>query len=66
MSSRVRGAASSGVRRCWMRVKYLIALALSHGAELFLFDEPTSGLDPVSRDELLELFHALVRGRSGG
>lgn len=43
-----------------MRVKYLIALALSHGAELFLFDEPTSGLDPVSRDELLELFRALV------
>ena len=43
-----------------MRVKYLIALALSHHAELFLFDEPTSGLDPVSRDELLELFQALV------
>lgn len=43
-----------------MRVKYLIALALSHGAELFLFDEPTSGLDPVSRDELLELFRALT------
>ena len=43
-----------------MRVKYLIALALSHGAELFLFDEPTSGLDPVSRDELLELFQALA------
>lgn len=45
-----------------MRVKYLIALALSHKAELFLFDEPTSGLDPVSRDELLELFRALVAG----
>ena len=43
-----------------MRVKYLIALALSHGAELFIFDEPTSGLDPVSRDELLELFRALT------
>ena len=43
-----------------MRVKYLIALALSHGAELFIFDEPTSGLDPVSRDELLELFRALA------
>lgn len=44
-----------------MRVKYLIALALSHRAELFLFDEPTSGLDPVSRDELLTLFRALVK-----
>lgn len=43
-----------------MRVKYLIALALSHGAELFIFDEPTSGLDPVSRDELLELFQTLA------
>lgn len=43
-----------------MRVKYLIALALSHRAELFLFDEPTSGLDPVSRDELLTLFRALT------
>ena len=43
-----------------MRVKYLVALALSHHAELFLFDEPTSGLDPVSRDELLTIFRALA------
>ena len=43
-----------------MRVKYLIALALSHHAELFIFDEPTSGLDPVSRDELLTIFQALT------
>lgn len=43
-----------------MKVKYLIALALSHHAELFLFDEPTSGLDPVSRDELLTIFRALT------
>ena len=43
-----------------MRVKYLIALALSHGAELLIFDEPTSGLDPVSRDELLTLFRAIA------
>lgn len=39
-----------------MKVKYALALALSHGAELLILDEPTSGLDPVSRDELLELF----------
>ena len=44
-----------------MRVKALVALALSHRAELFIFDEPTSGLDPVSRDELLTLFRALVK-----
>lgn len=49
-----------------MRVKYAIALALSHRAELLILDEPTSGLDPVARDDLLELFLALVRreGRS--
>jgi len=44
-----------------MRVKYLVALALSHGAVLFVMDEPTSGLDPVSRDELVGLFRTLVR-----
>ena len=39
-----------------MRVKYMLALALSHDARLLILDEPTSGLDPVSRDELMELF----------
>lgn len=43
-----------------MRVKYLIALALSHNAKLLILDEPTSGLDPVSRDELTGLFRAIV------
>jgi len=38
-----------------MRVKYSLALALSHNAELIILDEPTSGLDPVSRDELLDI-----------
>ena len=38
-----------------MKVKYLLALALSHNAKLLILDEPTSGLDPVSRDELTEL-----------
>ena len=31
-----------------MQVKYALALALSHGAELLILDEPTSGLDPFS------------------
>lgn len=39
-----------------MKIKYLLALALSHGADLLILDEPTSGLDPVSREELLEVF----------
>ena len=43
-----------------MKVKYMIALALSHNARLLILDEPTSGLDPVSRDELVELFRAIV------
>lgn len=43
-----------------MKVKYLIALALSHDARILILDEPTSGLDPVSRDDLTELFSALV------
>jgi len=43
-----------------MRVKFGIALALSHDAKLFILDEPTSGLDPVARDEVLELFQELV------
>ena len=43
-----------------MKVKYLLALALSHNAKLLILDEPTSGLDPVSRDELVALFRAIV------
>ena len=43
-----------------MKVKYLLALALSHNAKLLILDEPTSGLDPVSRDELVVLFRAIV------
>ena len=43
-----------------MRVKYSIALALSHEARFIVLDEPTSGLDPVARDELLEVFQELI------
>ncbi|MBO4925691.1 MAG: ABC transporter ATP-binding protein [Clostridia bacterium] len=42
-----------------MKIKYALALALSHGAELLILDEPTSGLDPVSREELTEIFLSL-------
>lgn len=42
-----------------MKVKYQLALAMSHGAQLLILDEPTSGLDPVSRDDLLDLFLTL-------
>jgi ABC-2 type transport system ATP-binding protein len=43
-----------------MRVKFSLALALSHHARLLILDEPTSGLDPFSRDELLLLFQNLI------
>ncbi|MBN2984614.1 ABC transporter ATP-binding protein [Cohnella algarum] len=44
-----------------MKVKYSLALALSHGAKLLVLDEPTSGLDPVARDDLLDTFQELVQ-----
>ncbi len=43
-----------------MRVKFALALALSHRAKLLILDEPTSGLDPVSRDELLDIFRDII------
>lgn len=45
-----------------MKIKFALALALSHNAKLLILDEPTSGLDPVSRDDLLELFQELIEG----
>ena len=44
-----------------MKVKYSVAIALSHHAELLILDEPTSGLDPVSRDEVLDIFREIVK-----
>jgi len=38
-----------------MKMKLMLAVAMSHGAKLLILDEPTSGLDPVARDELLEI-----------
>lgn len=44
-----------------MRVKFSIALALSHGAKLLIMDEPTSGLDPLSREEFCDILLEIVR-----
>ena len=46
-----------------MKVKYSVAIALSHNAELLILDEPTSGLDPVSRDEVLDIFREIVKNK---
>lgn len=47
-----------------MKVKFSLALALSHSADLLILDEPTSGLDPVSRDEILDILSAFRRTRA--
>lgn len=47
-----------------MRVKYALALALSHNAKLLILDEPTSGLDPISRDDLLDVFRGIIEDGS--
>lgn len=46
-----------------MKVKYSVAIALSHHAELLILDEPTSGLDPVSREEVLDIFRQIVKDK---
>ncbi len=38
-----------------MKMKYALALALSHNAELLIMDEPTSGLDPLIRSQILKV-----------
>lgn len=44
-----------------MKVKFALALALSHGAKLLIMDEPTSGLDPLSREEFCDIILQLVQ-----
>lgn len=44
-----------------MKVKFSLALAMSHGAKLLILDEPTSGLDPVSREEFCDIILDLVK-----
>lgn len=44
-----------------MKMKFSLALALSHRAELIIMDEPTSGLDPVFRIEMLEILQSLIQ-----
>lgn len=38
-----------------MRMKFALALALSHNADLLIMDEPTSGLDPLIRSQLMKI-----------
>jgi ABC-2 type transport system ATP-binding protein len=43
-----------------MKMKLMLAVAMSHGARLLVLDEPTSGLDPLARDELLDILQAYI------
>lgn len=49
-----------------MKMKYSLAIALSHKAELLIMDEPTSGLDPLVRSELLEVLADVVQDENRG
>lgn len=44
-----------------MKMKFSLAIALSHQAELLIMDEPTSGLDPLIRAELLDVLQSLLQ-----
>lgn len=49
-----------------MKMKYALALALSHNAELLIMDEPTSGLDPVIRSQLLKTLSEYMKNGGKG
>ncbi|MBS4209236.1 ABC transporter ATP-binding protein [Bacillus sp. FJAT-50079] len=44
-----------------MKMKFAIAIALSHHPDLIILDEPTSGLDPVFRRELLDILQDFIQ-----
>ena len=48
-----------------MKMKYSLALALSHDAELLIMDEPTGGLDPIVRKELLDILQNYINSGAG-
>ena len=43
-----------------MKMKFAIAVAISHHAELLILDEPTAGLDPIVRREILDILHGEI------
>lgn len=44
-----------------MKMKLVLAIALSHNAKLLILDEPTSSLDPMTRDEILSILMEFTR-----
>ncbi len=43
-----------------MKVKYALAVAMSHDPKLLILDEPTSGLDPAARDDLICMLQEFI------
>lgn len=48
-----------------MKMKFYLAVALSHQAELLIMDEPTSGLDPIFRQEFLDIIRDYMDEEKG-
>ncbi|ENY8660704.1 ABC transporter ATP-binding protein [Clostridioides difficile] len=44
-----------------MKMKFALALALSHKAEFLIMDEPTSGLDPLIRSQILDILTGYMK-----
>lgn len=49
-----------------MKMKFAIALALSHKAEFLILDEPASGLDPVMRRSILDVLQEVIQDENVG
>lgn len=49
-----------------MKMKFAIAIALSHKAEFIILDEPTSGLDPVMRRQILDILQQIMQDENKG
>ncbi|HFL3828454.1 TPA: ABC transporter ATP-binding protein [Clostridioides difficile] len=47
-----------------MKMKFSLAIALSHNADFIIMDEPTSGLDPVFRREILDILYTIIQDDS--
>lgn len=47
-----------------MKVKFSLALALSHNPKLLIMDEPTSGLDPIVRRKILKILKEYAQEKS--
>ncbi|OEH86491.1 sodium ABC transporter ATP-binding protein [Desulfuribacillus stibiiarsenatis] len=45
-----------------MKMKFSIAMALSHNAKLLILDEPTAGLDPIVRRTILDILREVIAG----